>query len=504
MSDENAMSMDDQALRSFRAQSDRLLLGVLAAHLLICLVVAAFNGSWLPALLLGVPAFAVPGLLIRMDPGGLPARLAVAAGFMVFAALLIHQAQGMIEAHFGIFVLLAFLVLYCDWKVPAFAAALIAVHHLLFSWLQAGGMGIYVFPQAGTVSIVLLHALYVVVETLVLCFVALRLRAMVLDAADVSRFASEVSRGRLDYRFDPARAGGSQVLGAVATMQAQLRESLAVVRQSGERLASLGSRLNQSARGIAGDAAEQSRATTEMAASVQEMTASINLITDEASQARGLSAASREAALEGSSVVNNAVSEMSGIASVIARTSERVEELGERSERAAQIVNIIKEIADQTNLLALNAAIEAARAGETGRGFAVVADEVRKLAERTTVATNEINRMMAEMRDAKDGVLETIKDAVRRVETGVSHASAAGGKMDEILSQADCVGRIVEAISGALVEQSMVAAEIARHVEQISNKADSASGSTREIAAEAAEVDDVSKKLSDSLSRFTF
>jgi len=166
-------------------------------------------------------------------------------------------------------------------------------------------------------------------------------------------------------------------------------------------------------------------------------------------------------------------------------------------------VNIIQEIADQTNLLALNAAIEAARAGETGRGFAVVADEVRKLAERTTKATNEINLMMAEMRSSKDMVLASINDAVVKVESGVGHASDAGGRMDEITTQAERVGGVVESISGSLAEQSTVTEQIARHVEQIAQRADAASSATQDIAGEARSVDDVAKRLKNAMAQFT-
>jgi hypothetical protein len=41
---------------------------------------------------------------------------------MVFSALTIQQSQGMIESHFGIFTLLAFLLYYRDWR-PIVAAA---------------------------------------------------------------------------------------------------------------------------------------------------------------------------------------------------------------------------------------------------------------------------------------------------------------------------------------------------------------------------------------------
>ncbi|KQZ28127.1 hypothetical protein ASD58_11845 [Duganella sp. Root1480D1] len=47
----------------------------------------------------------------------------------------------MIELHFGIFVLLALLKVYQDWRVIVAAAAFAAVHHLSFNFLQQAGFG---------------------------------------------------------------------------------------------------------------------------------------------------------------------------------------------------------------------------------------------------------------------------------------------------------------------------------------------------------------------------
>ncbi|WP_300438997.1 methyl-accepting chemotaxis protein [Zoogloea sp.] len=490
-------------LTAFRARADTLLVGTLGAHLLLCLVVAAMTDSWGPALSVGIPAFAVPLLLSRSDPGGLVARIAVACATMVFAALLIHQTHGTIEAHFGIFALLAFIVLYCDWRPLVAAAGLIAVHHLGFAWLQATGAGVYVFPQMeGSVVRVLVHAAYVVVETGVLCYIAAMLKGMVEDGVVVSSFSARVAAGYLDFPFDPKQIASRPLLGAVARMQTELRGTLEEARNTADSLQALSVRLTATSRSIADSVGEQNNSTAAMAAAVEEMTVSINQISGDATEARRLSSDSSEAAGQGSKVVKAAVGEMSGIAGVIGSAVERVEALGRESERAAEVVTIIKGIADQTNLLALNAAIEAARAGELGRGFAVVADEVRKLAERTTTATNEIGHMMQDMRSAKESVLGCIESAVTLVNTGVGHAGEAGDSIDLITGRVCGVGDIVSSISDALSEQTTAAHEIARHVERISQMSDRSAAATEEIALEAQTLTGNADSLRSALARF--
>ena len=53
------------ALTQFRARADRLLVGTLGFHLLVCLIVAAVTDTWGAAILVGTPAFLVPLVLSR-------------------------------------------------------------------------------------------------------------------------------------------------------------------------------------------------------------------------------------------------------------------------------------------------------------------------------------------------------------------------------------------------------------------------------------------------------
>lgn len=69
------------------------------------------------------------------------------------------------------------------------------------------------------------------------------------------------------------------------------------------------------------------------------------------------------------------------------------------SEQAMNITDMILSISDQTNLLSLNASIEAARAGESGRGFAVVANEISNLAAQTKNSTEQITKILQELKD---------------------------------------------------------------------------------------------------------
>lgn len=185
-----------QELNKLHAHADQVLVWVLWVLLGYSCALAPWHGTWGQAFLIGLPTAAVPTLLARLYPGSLASRCAVATGFMVLSALEIHQGHGMIELHFGIFALLAFLLYYRDWVPIVVAAGVIAVHHLSFNYMQAAGWPVYVFDHGTGLGFVLTHAAYVVFEAGLLCLMAVNSRREFLESRAALMEVAEAHAGQ--------------------------------------------------------------------------------------------------------------------------------------------------------------------------------------------------------------------------------------------------------------------------------------------------------------------
>jgi len=83
------------------------------------------------AILLGGAISSLPIALALLRPGWVVTRHVVAAGQMLWSALLIHLSGGRIETHFHVFGSLGFLAAYRDWPVLLTATGVVAADHLI-------------------------------------------------------------------------------------------------------------------------------------------------------------------------------------------------------------------------------------------------------------------------------------------------------------------------------------------------------------------------------------
>lgn len=308
--------------------------------------------------------------------------------------------------------------------------------------------------------------------------------------------AERIASGRLNEAMP--RHGKNEIgmlLSSMEKMRENLRSMVVQIQSSAVTLVSSAVSMASASDQVAAAAVRQSDAASDIAATIEEMTVSVNHVADRASEANELSSQSGSLAIKGEAVIGQAVESINLIASTVQDTANRMQELETHSNRISNVVSVISEVADQTNLLALNAAIEAARAGEQGRGFAVVADEVRKLAERTTTSTREIAATIQVMRDCATDAVSCMQEAVTKVERGVGLAQEADISIKQIGEESRKTVGMVEEISASIREQGSATNNIAIQIEKIAQMSEQSSDAAKDGARTAHALSELTEKL---------
>ncbi|MFO1008930.1 MAG: methyl-accepting chemotaxis protein [Planctomycetota bacterium] len=246
------------------------------------------------------------------------------------------------------------------------------------------------------------------------------------------------------------------------------------VREASMELVSAATQVSQTTTQMSDGSQQQASALEETAASLEEITGTVKQNADSARQANQLAAASRDVAEKGGKVVADAVLS--------------IREISKSSEKIANIITTIDEIAFQTNLLALNAAVEAARAGEQGRGFAVVASEVRNLAQRSATSAKEIKAL--------------IEESLQKVQAGSELVNKSGQSLDEIMTSVKRVTDIIAEIAAASQEQATGVDQVNRAVTQMDQVVQQNAGQASELAQTASSLSAQATSLQELVARF--
>lgn len=395
------------------------------------------------ALIFSVLANAMPTVMVLRKRQDLSARLVVGTLAAVQPALGVFLLAGhrwQMDGHMFFFVALACLALLYDWRPILLTAALIAIHHLLLSFVAP----VWVFPGGGDVQRVAIHAVAVIIQAAVLCYLAVRLRALLLaldshasgaahlaEAAEAGRMAAEnamaASRAAA-AREDTVRAEREQEKTRFAAERRA--ETLTLVQAFRQSIADVVDAVSAAT----GDLEESARALNDLARRASAGTGETFAAAEQSSTRAAELAGRIEQLSESITAIATAATQQATLGSAAQRVSsaghQAVCDMENRTASITSFADSITQIAARTNLLALNATIEAARAGDVGLGFAVVAQEVKQLAGQAASATGEIQTLAT---SAQQGA-GIAQDALSDVANAVEQLAAAAGEIQRAVN----------------------------------------------------------------------
>lgn len=304
--------------------------------------------------------------------------------------------------------------------------------------------------------------------TLILIF-----RLLVQKPVDeINRVIRHFTKGDLTVSFTRRYQGEmGEIAKNISIMLTDFNSLVSGIMKDSELLASSSEEFSATSRENVKNASSQTKKIQQSYESVLIFKEAVDGIFTSSDSANRESLEATSSASEGQVIIKQTIDSMMKTSASVTSAAKTINELGESSKQIGNITAVIRGITNKTNLLALNAAIEAARAGEHGLGFAVVADEVRKLAERTTIATKEIETMIQKIQDLTSSVVNLMDNTTKEVEQSVGYVQNAGSALLQILNKIKVVSNEIGSIVEAITVQKSTSDSIVTDFENVANVA---------------------------------
>jgi len=276
---------------------------------------------------------------------------------------------------------------------------------------------------------------------------------------------------------------------------AQVQEATLQVNSSVGEIQTTTDRLAQGSQSQLEQIVATTRAISEMADSIQQVSQSATISATIGDQAL-------RNAQQGAEAVERTVGEMDRIQEQVRQTAETIGRLGERSKEIGEIAQLIGSVARRTSVLALNSSIQAALAGEAGVGFAAVSQEIEQLAVRSDEAAKQVGALINAIQTETKQAVAAMETTVREVTKGAQMADEAGQALQEIQSVSNHLAEVVQSISRAATQQAQGSETLTKSMIGISAITREAADNTTQVATSIVSLTALADSLSESVSRF--
>ncbi|MBP3949934.1 methyl-accepting chemotaxis protein [Bacillus sp. YZJH907-2] len=362
---------------------------------------------------------------------------------LTFASIsTIAGGDGLVEYHFSIFMVIAFITFFNSIKLVLISAIIFAVQHF---------GGYFFFPRllCGTddyyFSLLMIHAVYLILMS---------------GAGVLLIHFKNRSTIQLEQQKEEQRQKANEVVEQLTRTAELVLESVRQLKEGSQESTKASQDIAGAITELASGAEVQLKHAEQSEKLIFTMSEGINEIVHRTKSVSQSSIDTVSGAIDGQDVIGKATVQMTSIFQAFKEMANVIDQLEDRSIKIGQIVTAITEISNQTNLLALNASIEAARAGEHGRGFAVVADEVRKLSAQTETSTKEINAIIQDIQKETSKAVELVSSNEKEVFSGREAIASAKTMFDQIVSA-------TKGVETQLSEMLATAQEVVSHSQSV-------------------------------------
>ena len=314
------------------------------------------------------------------------------------------------------------------------------------------------------------------------------------EPKDIAEITRRVADGDLSQSLAESQQD-SGIYKAICRMNNQMQNTIGNLLRHSDSLSNSAKRSADIATENVNTVAYQKQTTDQIVVAVEEMSQSINEVSDLAKRSEDKSREGMQHATEGRDVLKLALESIHTLAESMQNSMQAIQNLEAKNADIVSVLDVIGAISDQTNLLALNAAIEAARAGEAGRGFAVVADEVRKLAQRTQESTAEIQEIISSLQKGTHQVVNEMEHSTQLASDSLERSAQTDSALEIIYQAINEISEMNSLVATAVTQQSVAANEVTQNMTEIRNTIDQTMHTTSDAHDASEEVKQVAEQI---------